>query len=315
MTTHVGFALPNCRDKKDDRSAEKIKWVAPEDKERHNGKWWNMDQWNKQVMQGKTQRMELCRNFPQADDWHAKLYHCNNVWLSTRDFAKSAYIGCKVHVFCPAEQAAEPAEVPAEPADTSARQAPATPPKAAAPVSAHAPKAAPAASAPAASAPAAPELQHAEEPTFEPPAPGSQIVGGFFQPRTGPGFKSPPSPTGRPSVPPEEEVPAAAAPVAQQAGILPASTSTSSAASQPQTDHCMAPRAKTPPPAKPAEEPAVPAARLAVPSKPRPAAPAVRRAASSSAPQAAEPADVLQSTLGRQRVRFSPEILLTHQAA
>ena len=314
MTTHVGFAVPNCKSKQDDRGAEKIKWVEPTDKRLFHDKWWDMNQNNKTIMQSKTSRLELCRNLPCADmaDAHDKFYQ-NNIWYKT--FSKHHNIGSKVHIFCPAEfwRTEEPAPL-----------APAVPSKAAEPAaSAPGPKAATAASA--ASAAAAPAQADqspawstdyqvpAEGPAFKPVPPGTPISLGSFLPRPGPAFKSPPSRgTQLPEAPPEEEVPATSF------ADAPDSTSTSSAAQQGQPDYYTPPRAKNPPwvSAKAAAAPAVPAvpaAAPAVPAKPRPAAPAVRSTASSSgtAPQAAEPADFLQSTLGRQRVQFSPDVQFT----
>ena len=304
MATHMGFAVPNCRDKKDDRGAEKLKWVDPAQRALYNGKWWDMDQHNKQLMQSKTARRDLCRNLPcqDIDDAHYKFYD-NKIFY--KSFSKHHNIGSRVHVYCPADPAAEPVEVP---------PAPASPPKAASAASAPAPK--PPKAAQAASAPAAPaqadrspawsvDYQLTEGgPAFKPVPPGTPISPGIFLPRPGPGFKSPPSPNARPPVAPETEVPADSD--ATEAAALPATTSTSSAATQQQPDHYVPPRAKTPPPAKAV---AKAAAAPAVPAKPRPAGSSA--SSSGAAPQAAEPADILQTTLGRQRVRFGADVQFT----
>ena len=91
MATHLGFAVPNCRDKKDDRGAEKVKWVDPAERARHNGKWFDMDLRNKQLTQSKTKRMELCRNLPcqDVDDSRDKFYNND---ICHKAFAKHHHI-------------------------------------------------------------------------------------------------------------------------------------------------------------------------------------------------------------------------------
>ena len=334
LAVHMGYALPNCRDRKDDRGAEKIKWADPEEKRRFENKWSSMNNYNMELMKAKTARVELVRNIPcpSAGDAY-ELFYKTTYYHNT--FAKDYRIGCRVQMFVPNDPAAEPVEeLPAVSTPPKAGPAVATPPwPAAAPATP--PRAAPASATPpevsAASVLAAAEPVTSQPawstdyqvkeggPHFRVPPEGTATSSGSVLPKPAAAVKSPPSRTR-----PEEAAPVAStSPVAggtgppeRQTPDLPATTSTSSAAVQQQPDYYMPPRSKTPPPGPAstplpkAKAPAAVKATAAAAATPAKARPAQR--ATSSASRAAVPANVLESSLGRTRVRFSPDVVFTN---
>jgi len=286
----MGFAIPNCRDRKDDRGREKIKWADPSELEKFNNKWGDMNEWNKNVMSSKTARHELTRNIPcRGVDEAFEIFYKNKIFY--KSFAKDRRIGCRAFIFRPADPTALQEPVP---------PAPATPPKAAA--TASAPQAA----------------------TAAVPASASQVseaastVDSSSLPRPGPVFKSPPCPHPRPQPPAAEEVPEAAeAPAAAKAPTaatapetelpvpelrsLPAQQSTASTSSaDPLQQHPLALLPKAP----------VAAAGPVTTASAKAKSPGVPVPAKARPPRAAEPANVLDTTLGRQRVRFTPDVVL-----